>query len=149
MARRTFDIVLDDGSTYSLRLCAQGALNYVRKHGAPGAAPWISICTAADDLEAQIDLFHEALHYPGCNPQNPSGARFIDLLTDAGYGDAYRRELVVKIANDGGFLDREDAERILEALRSNAAATVDSALAALKGERTAQQEAEEQTEDPT
>lgn len=118
MALRTYDITLPDGNTYSLRLTSQATRDFIKIHGQKGAAPWISVCAAVDDLDKQIDLFQAALHYPGA-PQQPSGMKFIDLLADGGHGEFFRRELVIRLAHASGLLDDDSVENLAEAVRTN------------------------------
>lgn len=157
MALRTYDVTLSDGVTYHLRLTSQATSEFVKIHGNKQAAPWVSVCAAMETLDDQIALFQAALHYPGA-PQQPSGAVFIDRLADEGYGESFRRELVIQLAHASGLLDDDAVESLVAAVRTNSRSAMETMVNILTGKGTAPDKehdekagdnAEETEENPT
>lgn len=129
---RTYDITLNDGKTYKFRLTALATSTFLKKHSMEGSAPWVGVISAVDSMEKQIDLINAALHYPKA-PCQPSGADFVDMLTDMDYDESFRRDLVVEIAHASGLVDDDLKAELLDALNQNAAIVRKSMIAMLTG----------------
>lgn len=145
---RTYDVTLNDGKVYHLRLTALATSTFLKKHGMEGSAPWVGVISAVDSMEKQIDLFNAALHYPKATCQ-PSGADFVDLLTDMDYDEAFRRDLVVEIAHASGLVNDELKAELLEALNQNADMVRKSMIAMLTGKEAEVDSEPEAAENPT
>jgi hypothetical protein len=150
-ALKTYDITIGDDITLRMRLTSRALAAFIAKHGVKDVAPVVSVLNAANHIDAQIALFTAALK---CDPSNAiqDGAELIDILTDEGKGDSYRRELIACLADSCGLIEAGRLPDIRSAMLYNESSVMDNVIAILRREQLdddTQAPAEATTENPT
>lgn len=120
--------------TVTLRLTARAIRNYAKKHGENGANPLVAVLSAADDLEAKIDLFTAALSYNGNNNRIKDGADLLDLMADSNMGRKKINRTIVELAVDAGLMDDDQRDKLSEALDNNDDKFIDIVIGVMTGE---------------
>lgn len=136
----------------TLRLTASKLAAFASETGS-GGNTLFAVMDTLDDLEKQGALFTAALTYKGNNNTLQDGFDLIDALADAGYTPVQKKELILELAEASGVIGRDDAAKVLAAIRTGSAKLYDAAVAVLSGEISnlpaAEPGAEEPAENPT
>ena len=148
---RAMKIVLDDKAVY-LRLSASKLAEYAKEIGS-GGNTLFAVMDALDDLEKQAALFAAALNYKGNPNEIHDGFELIDMLADAKYGPLGVKQLIVELAEDAGIISKENAAKLVAAIKTGNDKLYDAAVAVLSGDlsnlNVPAQETETKEENPT
>ena len=136
----------------SLRLTASKLAAFASETGASGNTLF-AVMDALDDLQKQGALFTAALTYKGNNNAMQDGFDLIDALADEGYTPIKIKELILSLAEASGIIGRDDAAKVLAAIKSGSEKLYDAAVAVLSGDMSAlpvnNQNTEKTEENPT
>lgn len=132
MSLNVHEIRLGD-QTVTLRLTSKALLQFNLKHGVEGNSPAVAVLGAISDYAARIDLFTNALTYPGNGNAVKDGGQLLDLLSDNSWDRDAVNQLILDLAAESGLLKPEEAADLMDCVCENGSRMVRTLGSLLRG----------------
>lgn len=130
------------GQTQELRLTTGKLLEYIRTKDKDAPTPLLAVLDSMDDLDKQAALMSAALTWPSTSEHRnentlKSGVQLLDAIAEDGHGQAYVKEIIIRLSVASGLAAEEDGELMLSSLAAGNTRTVNIICNVLRGEQMA------------